>query len=103
MYEPEDDYMQEDEETEEIPSEMWQESAWITISAFFEEKGRPPIFKRERKLAHASRSYQCLFVCCLTFVELVLFVTLFNCLSPILIVCHPFLLFFTHFNQVLKK
>ena len=44
MYEPEDDYMQEDEETEEIPSEMWQESAWITISAFFEEKGRPPIF-----------------------------------------------------------
>ena len=40
MYEPEDDYMQhEEEESEEIPSEMWQESSWITISAFFEEKG----------------------------------------------------------------
>lgn len=40
MYEPEDEYMHEDEEAEEIPTEMWQESSWITISAFFEEKGK---------------------------------------------------------------
>ena len=40
MYEPDDDYMHEDEEAEEIPTEMWQESSWITISAFFEEKGK---------------------------------------------------------------
>lgn len=39
MYEPEDD-LAEDEESEEIPTEMWQESSWITISAFFEEKGQ---------------------------------------------------------------
>ena len=30
----------EEEESEEIPTEMWQESSWITISAFFEEKGK---------------------------------------------------------------
>merc|ERR1712066_1196271 len=29
----------EEEDSEEIPTEMWQESSWITISAFFEEKG----------------------------------------------------------------
>ena len=29
-----------EEESEEIPTEMWQESSWITISAFFEEKGK---------------------------------------------------------------
>lgn len=39
MYEPEEDYMHEEEESEEIPIELWQESSWITISAFFEEKG----------------------------------------------------------------
>ena len=39
MYEPEDDYMQEEHDSEEIVTEMWQESAWITITAFFEEKG----------------------------------------------------------------
>lgn len=39
MYEPDDDYMHEEEENEEIPSELWQESSWIIISAFFEEKG----------------------------------------------------------------
>ena len=41
MYEPEDDYGMghEEEDSEEIPTEMWQESSWITISAFFEEKG----------------------------------------------------------------
>lgn len=40
MYEPEEDYLHEEEESEEIPIELWQESSWITISAFFEEKGR---------------------------------------------------------------
>ena len=39
MYEPEDDYMQEEGDSDEIVTEMWQESAWITITAFFEEKG----------------------------------------------------------------
>ena len=39
MYEPEDDYMQEEHDSDEIITEMWQESAWITITAFFEEKG----------------------------------------------------------------
>ena len=40
MYgEPDEDYLQE-EDSEEIPTEMWQESSWITISAFFEEKGK---------------------------------------------------------------
>lgn len=40
MYEPEDDYMQEEHDSDEIITEMWQESAWITITAFFEEKGK---------------------------------------------------------------
>lgn len=34
-----DDYMQEDEENEEIPNEIWQEACWIVISSYFEEKG----------------------------------------------------------------
>ena len=41
MYEEEDNYMYaEEEEPEEIPTEKWQEYSWITISAFFEEKGK---------------------------------------------------------------
>ena len=42
MYgEQDDDYgLHEEEESEEIPTEMWQESAWALISSFFEEKGK---------------------------------------------------------------
>ncbi|KAG8286738.1 DNA-directed RNA polymerase II subunit RPB2 [Homalodisca vitripennis] len=32
-------YQYEDEEAEEISSELWQEACWIVISAYFEEKG----------------------------------------------------------------
>jgi DNA-directed RNA polymerase II subunit RPB2 len=40
MYEDED-YLggAADEESEEIPNEIWQEACWIVISAYFEEKG----------------------------------------------------------------
>ncbi len=39
--EAEDDYLGgvEEEESEEIPNEIWQEACWIVISAYFEEKG----------------------------------------------------------------
>ena len=47
MYEPEDDMNYEEEESEEIPTEMWQESSWITISAFFEEKGIDFVFTKK--------------------------------------------------------
>ena len=47
MYEPEDDMNYEEEESEEIPTEMWQESSWITISAFFEEKGKDFVFTKK--------------------------------------------------------
>ena len=44
MYEEEDNYMYtEEDEPEEIPVEKWQEYSWITISAFFEEKGKSNI------------------------------------------------------------
>ena len=39
MYEPEEDYMEEGDETEEISNEIWQEACWTVISAYFEEKG----------------------------------------------------------------
>jgi hypothetical protein len=39
MYEPEEDYANEEEESEEIQNELWQEACWIVISAYFEEKG----------------------------------------------------------------
>jgi len=41
MYEADDDYLggAADEESEEIPNEIWQEACWIVISAYFEEKG----------------------------------------------------------------
>ena len=55
MYgEPDDDYGLHDgeEESEEIPTEMWQESSWITISAFFEEKGRNDTFPFVSKYMH---------------------------------------------------
>lgn len=45
MYEQEDDYGmgghggEEEEESEEIPHELWQEACWIVISAYFDEKG----------------------------------------------------------------
>ena len=39
MYEPEDDYMEEGDESEEISNEIWQEACWTVISAYFEEKG----------------------------------------------------------------
>ena len=42
MYEPEDDYMEEGDESEEISNEIWQEACWTVISAYFEEKGKVP-------------------------------------------------------------
>ena len=40
MYEQEDDYAEEGEDSEEISNEIWQEACWIVISAYFDEKGR---------------------------------------------------------------
>ena len=40
MYEPEEDYMDEGDESEEISNEIWQEACWTVISAYFEEKGK---------------------------------------------------------------
>ena len=49
MYEEEDNYMYtEEDEPEEIPVEKWQEYSWITISAFFEEKGKSNISIKQR-------------------------------------------------------
>ena len=39
MYEPEDEYMEEGDDSEEISYEIWQEACWTVISAYFEEKG----------------------------------------------------------------
>ena len=39
MYENEDEYMEEGDDSEEISNEIWQEACWIVISAYFEEKG----------------------------------------------------------------
>jgi hypothetical protein len=40
MYEAEEDnYAHEEEESEEIQNELWQEACWIVISSYFEEKG----------------------------------------------------------------
>ena len=39
MYEPEEDYMEEGDDSEEISNEIWQEACWTVISAYFEEKG----------------------------------------------------------------
>jgi hypothetical protein len=41
MYEPEEDFGHEEEESDEIQNELWQEACWIVISAYFEEKGMP--------------------------------------------------------------
>ncbi|KAF5279159.1 hypothetical protein FQR65_LT03405 [Abscondita terminalis] len=38
MYEQDDDQF-EDEDAEEISSELWQEACWIVINAYFDEKG----------------------------------------------------------------
>ena len=48
MYDPDEDYLggggaMEEDESEEIPNEIWQEACWIVISAYFEEKGRNEI------------------------------------------------------------
>ena len=40
MYEPEEDYMEGEDENEEISNEIWQEACWTVISAYFEEKGK---------------------------------------------------------------
>lgn len=45
MYEGEEDYLGgvgvgDEEESEDIPNEIWQEACWIVISAYFEEKGK---------------------------------------------------------------
>ena len=39
MYDQEDDYAEEGEESEEISNDIWQEACWIVISAYFDEKG----------------------------------------------------------------
>jgi len=39
MYENEEDYAAEDEDSEEISNDIWQEACWIVISAYFDEKG----------------------------------------------------------------
>ena len=39
MYQEEEDYMEEGDESEEISNEIWQEACWTVISAYFEEKG----------------------------------------------------------------
>ena len=39
MYEDGEEYAHEEEESEEIQNELWQEACWIVISAYFEEKG----------------------------------------------------------------
>ena len=39
MYENEDEYLEEGDDSEEISNEIWQEACWIVISAYFEEKG----------------------------------------------------------------
>lgn len=43
MYEQEEDYMDEGDDTEEISNEIWQEACWTVISAYFEEKGRSSV------------------------------------------------------------
>ena len=45
MYEPEEDYAHEEEESEEIQNELWQEACWIVISSYFEEKGNYGYFR----------------------------------------------------------
>ena len=58
MYgEPDDDYMHEEEESEDIPTEMWQESAWSIISAFFEEKGKETEIKNSRLVKTLEKWY----------------------------------------------
>ena len=39
MYEQEEDYNEEAEDSEEISNDIWQEACWIVISAYFDEKG----------------------------------------------------------------
>lgn len=43
MFEQEEEYYDQEEESEEIPNEIWQEACWIVISAYFEEKGNRPL------------------------------------------------------------
>jgi hypothetical protein len=47
MYEQEDDYAEEGEDSEEISNEIWQEACWIVISAYFDEKGFYKIFLQD--------------------------------------------------------
>jgi len=39
MYEQEEEYADDQDESEEISNEIWQEACWIVISSYFEEKG----------------------------------------------------------------
>jgi len=39
MYDLGDDEYEEEEETEDISSELWQEACWIVINSYFDEKG----------------------------------------------------------------
>ncbi|CAB4064835.1 RPB2 [Lepeophtheirus salmonis] len=39
MYDQEEEFYDQDEDSEVIPNEIWQEACWIVISAYFEEKG----------------------------------------------------------------
>ena len=40
MYEQDEDYAEEGEDSEELSTDIWQEACWIVISAYFDEKGR---------------------------------------------------------------
>ena len=42
----EDEFGHEDEDSEEIQNELWQEACWIVISAYFEEKGEQTIYEK---------------------------------------------------------
>ena len=44
MYEAEDDYAEDGEDSEEISNDIWQEACWIVISAYFDEKGKKKVY-----------------------------------------------------------
>ena len=48
MYQEEEDYMEEGDESEEISNEIWQEACWTVISAYFEEKGEEFYYQLKR-------------------------------------------------------
>ena len=52
MYQEEEDYMEEGDESEEISNEIWQEACWTVISAYFEEKGEILLLAKESREPH---------------------------------------------------